>query len=39
MYEMCFSFYLIIDFYLALINNFKYMIKKIIIHFNYNYYI
>ena len=29
MYEMCFSLYLIIYFYLALINNFKYD-KKII---------
>ncbi len=38
MYEMCFSFYLIIYFYLALINNFIYD-KKIIIHFNYNFYI
>ena len=38
MYEMCFSFYFIIDFYLALINNFIYD-KKIIIHFNYNFFI
>ena len=28
MYELCYSFYLIIDFYLALINNFIYNKKN-----------